>query len=131
MALLVVVLRQRLWGIDLAVSRVTVWSLLTGPWSSGTPGRPVAGAQLLPVSQQVAGLVAAGLVVALGQPLRWWIQGRVDALVYGHGADPVRLLGALSAPTRVPTQGRWTRSWPRCARGCGSAASRCRAWTAR
>jgi signal transduction histidine kinase len=94
-ALLVVVLRQRLWGIDLAVSRVTVWSLLTGAVVVGYAGAAWLAAQLLPVSEQVAGLVAAGLVVALGQPLRWWIQGRVDALVYGHGTDPVRLLGAL------------------------------------
>jgi signal transduction histidine kinase len=94
-ALLVVVLRQRLWGIDLAVSRVTVWSLLTGAVVVGYAGAAWLAAQLLPVSEQVAGLVAAGFVVALGQPLRWWIQGRVDALVYGHGTDPVRLLGAL------------------------------------
>jgi len=98
-ALLVVVLRQRLWGIDLAVSRVTVWALLTGSVVVGYVGVAWLGTQLLPGSDRVAELVAAGLVVALGQPVRWWIQGRVDALVYGHGADPVRLLGALQPST--------------------------------
>ncbi len=94
-ALLVVVLRQRLWGIDLAVSRVTVWALLTGSVVVGYAALAWLGGRLVPDSREVAGLVAVGLVVVLGQPLRWWIQGRVDHLVYGQGADPVRLLGAL------------------------------------
>ena len=95
MALLVVVLRQRLWGVDLAVSRVTVWALLTGTVVVGYAGLAWLGGRLLPDSREATGLVAVGVVVALGQPLRWWIQGRVDHLVYGEGADPVRLLGAL------------------------------------
>lgn len=94
-ALLVVVLRQRLWGVDLAVSRVTVWALLTGSVVVGYAALAWLGGRLLPDSREATGLVAVGVVVALGQPLRWWIQGRVDHLVYGEGADPVRLLGAL------------------------------------
>ena len=69
MALLVVVLRQRLWGVDLAVSRVTVWALLTGTVVVGYAGLAWLGGRLVPESEKVAGLVAVGLVVALGQPL--------------------------------------------------------------
>jgi signal transduction histidine kinase len=97
-ALLVVVLRQRLFGVDLAVSRVTVWALLTGAVMVGYAALAWLGGRLVPASEEVAGLVAVGLVVALGQPLRFWIQGRVDGLVYGHRTDPTRLLGALREP---------------------------------
>jgi signal transduction histidine kinase len=104
-ALLVVVLRQRLWGVDLAVSRVTVWALLTGAVVVGYAGLAWLGGRLLPGSEEVAGLVAVGVVVALGQPLRWFLQGRVDRLVYGDGTDPVRLLGALEpAPDHARTR---------------------------
>jgi signal transduction histidine kinase len=94
-ALLVVVLRQQLWGVDLAVSRVTVWTLLTGVVLLAYALLVGLVGLVLPASRGVAGFLAVGLVAALGQPLRLWIQERVDRLVYGDAADPVRLLGSL------------------------------------
>ncbi len=94
-ALLVVVLGQQLWGVDVTVSRVTLWALLTGALVIGYSALAWGLGHLLPGSRQVAGLLAVGLVTALGQPLRHWLQARVDSLVYGQGADPVRLLRAL------------------------------------
>lgn len=95
LSLLVVVLRQQLWGIDVTVSRVTVWSMLTGVVLGGYAVLVWLAGMLVPGSRGVAGLVAVGAVVALGQPLRFWIQERVDRLIYGHRADPVRLLTVL------------------------------------
>ena len=94
-ALLVVVLRQELWGVDLAVSRVTVWTLLTGAVLLGYALVVGVVGLVVPDSRGLAGFLAVGLVAALGQPLRLWIQERVDRLVYGDAADPVRLLGSL------------------------------------
>ncbi len=94
-ALLVVVLRQQLWGIDVTVSRVTVWSLITGVVLGGYAVLVWLVGMVVPGSRGVAGFLAVGLVVALGQPLRFWVQERVDRLVYGHRDDPVQLLAAL------------------------------------
>lgn len=94
-ALLVVVLGQRLWGIDVAVSRATVWLLLTGLVVAGYVAIAWAGTRLVPGNQELAGLVAVGVVAVAGQPLRHWVQRRVDRLVYGVGADPATLLSSL------------------------------------
>ena len=94
-ALLVVVLRQRLWGIDVTVSRVTVWWLLTVTLLVAYAVLAWLFARLLPQAQGLAGLLSVGAVVVLGQPARFWIQQRVDRLVYGWGADPAGLLGTL------------------------------------
>ena len=109
-ALLVVVLRQQLWGVDLAVSRVTVWGLLTLSVLTAYAVTAWLVGMLLPESEGVAGFVVVGLVVALGQPLRFWIQDRVDRLVYGAEADPVRLIGTLgrdSGDGAGPASTRW------------------------
>lgn len=94
-ALLVVVLRQQLWGVDLAVSRVTVWTLMTSGVLVGYGLLVWLSGEVLPDSRGPAGFLAAGLAVAVGQPLRFWIQEQVDRLVYGPAADPARLLGTL------------------------------------
>ena len=94
-ALLVVVLGQRLWGVDVAVSRATVWLVLTGLVVAGYIAIAWAGARIVPGNQELAGLVAVGVVAVAGQPLRAWVQRRVDRLVYGVGADPARLLRSL------------------------------------
>ncbi len=94
-ALLVVVLRQHLWGVDLVLSRVTVWALLTVAVLSGYAALAWLVGQVVPRSEGLAGFVAVGLVVALGQPLRHWLQARVDRLVYGDGIDPGHLLDSL------------------------------------
>lgn len=99
-AILVVVLGQRLWGVELIVSRVALWSLLTlsgvllylglvallpALLAGGLAGAPDAGPWF----------VAPVLIALATQPLRGWLQRRIDALVYGDGADPAALLERL------------------------------------
>ncbi len=95
-AVLVVVLRRRLWGLDLAVSR----AVLAGGLGLGLAVVYVvvaaAAAALLP-GRGFAPVVAAAVVVAAVQPSRLWLQRRIDRLVYGQAADPaeaVRRLGS-------------------------------------
>ncbi|OUZ11700.1 hypothetical protein BHE97_04120 [Aeromicrobium sp. PE09-221] len=93
-AILVVVLGQRLWGIELVVSRVTLWALSS-----------IAGVSLYLLIVVVAprwipgagGLwFLAPLVIAVAiQPMRRWLQRRIDQLIYGEGADPEALLTRL------------------------------------
>lgn len=94
-SIIVVVLRHRMWGVDVAVSRAAVWGLLTAfvvalyavlVWFIG---------RLLPWSDEVAGLVAAGGLALAVQPVRRWLQVRVDRLIYGSGTDPADLLASM------------------------------------
>lgn len=87
-AVLVAVLRQRLWGLDLVVSRALVWSLL----SAGVVGAYVALVAALGSllsGDGVPQVVAAAFVAAGFQPARSWVQRRVDHLVRGHDATPL------------------------------------------
>ncbi|ALJ19221.1 sensor histidine kinase [Microbacterium sp. No. 7] len=96
-ALLVVVLGQRLWGVELVVDRIVLWVLLS-----------LGGLAVYLVVVVVAGLLpgtAGGardawvfvpLAVALAVlPLRRWLQRRIDLLVYGEGADLAAVLARL------------------------------------
>jgi signal transduction histidine kinase len=94
-AVLVVVLGQRLWGIDLAVSRTVVWSLLTGGVAVAYLG---AVAVLTPLFDRdgPAQMLATALVVLGFQPGRVWLQRRVDGLVHGDGTGPLRTFRRVS-----------------------------------
>jgi signal transduction histidine kinase len=103
-ALLVTVLRNRLWGLDLAVSRGTVAALLTlvlaGVYALVAAGvSALAGTSGPGPGAQVAAAVG---VVLLLQPVRGWLRTRVRHLVYGDGDDPgraaLRLGRSLAAP---------------------------------
>ncbi|MBJ7356076.1 ATP-binding protein [Nocardioides sp.] len=105
LAIVLLVLRSRLWGVDLAVSRATVWALLTSAvvaiyvllvWAVG---------RLLPVDDEVAGLLAAASLALAVQPLRTWLQRQVDRIVYGDDSDPVSLLARLGEQLRGSGQG--------------------------
>jgi signal transduction histidine kinase len=100
LAIVLLVLRTRLWGVDVAVSRATTWTLLTSAvvglyvvvvWAVG---------RLLPVDDEVAGLLAAASLALAVQPLRVWLQKRVDRIVYGDDSDPVSLLARLGEQLR-------------------------------
>jgi signal transduction histidine kinase len=100
LAIVLLVLRTQLWGVDVAVSRATVWTLLTSAvvalyiavvWVVG---------RLLPVDDEVAGLLAAASLALAVQPLRSWLQRQVDRIVYGEDADPVSLLARLGEQVR-------------------------------
>ncbi|CAN5474209.1 hypothetical protein BH10ACT7_BH10ACT7_17570 [soil metagenome] len=94
-AVLVMVLGQRMTGIDVAVNRILLWAILVVI---------AGGAYLLLVGvmssivgwgDEAIGITAAA-VVALGlQPLRTVIQRSVDRLVYSSGADPRELVRSL------------------------------------
>ncbi|MFD6417192.1 sensor histidine kinase [Streptomyces sp. NPDC060194] len=105
-AVLVAVLGQRLWGIDLAVSRTLVWSLLTGMLVSGYFLIVAALGLVLPGEGTLSRVVATAAPAALVQPLRGWLQRRVDRLVYGEGATPAlsRVGRRLSAGADTPRE---------------------------
>ncbi|GEN79373.1 hypothetical protein AFE02nite_11070 [Actinotalea fermentans] len=88
-AILVCVLRNRLWGIDLVVSRATLAGLTTLGMAA-VYAALAAAATLLVGGGLVPQLVAAvGMALALG-PTRAHLEGRVRTLVYGEAADPGR-----------------------------------------
>lgn len=91
-AILVCVLRNRLWGIDLVLSRATVAAMLA-------VGLAVVYAVVVVLATTVVDGPAAQVVAAVGvalavQPLHTWLRHRVRTLVYGEGNDPG--LAALS-----------------------------------
>jgi signal transduction histidine kinase len=101
-ALLVTVLRNRLWGLDLAVSRATVAALLTLVLA-GAYAAVAAGASALAGTSGAGAQVAAAVgVVLLLQPARGWLRTRVRNLVYGDGDDPGRAALRLGRTLTVP-----------------------------
>ncbi len=91
-AILVVVLGQRLWGIDLAVSRTLVWSLLTAAVVGAYVLIVTVTTRVLDIQDDVLQVAAAAVVAAGCQPAKVWIQRRVDHLVHGAGRSPMRLV---------------------------------------
>jgi signal transduction histidine kinase len=87
-AILVVVLRQQLWGIDLAVSRTLVWALLTAGSAAAYLLIVFVATAVLPVGTGAGGVLAAAVLAGLAVPARAWLQRRVDLLVRGPSAAP-------------------------------------------
>jgi signal transduction histidine kinase len=103
-AILVVVLRQRLWGIDLAVSRTLVWALLTAGSAAAYLLIVFAATTVLP--DGAGGVLAAAALAGLAVPARAWLQRRVDVLVRGPsavvgGTERIGLRLGNAAPTDV------------------------------
>ncbi|MDI5940394.1 sensor histidine kinase [Micromonospora sp. DH15] len=88
-AVLAVVLRQRLWGIEIAVRRTLVWFLLTFLLVAAYVVGVTTLDALLPASRAVPGVLVTALVAAAVQPGRWWVQRRVDRLIHGAAAEPL------------------------------------------
>jgi signal transduction histidine kinase len=86
-AILVVVLRSRLWGLELAVSRAVVGQTLSLVLIALYVGITALAARVVG-SDGPAQVIAAAIVVAAVQPSRLWLQRRVSHLVYGAGHDP-------------------------------------------
>ena len=93
-ALLVLVLGQRMWGVDARVNRGVVWAMMTVAIALAYLLLIGVAAQVLPDQSDVALALAVGLVGLGATPLRRLVQRRVDHLVYGTGADPARLLSS-------------------------------------
>lgn len=94
-AVLVLVLGTRLRGIDVAVTRVLLWTILT---VAGITAYLAVGEILdmvTPLDRIALGIVAAAIVAVLLQTARRRIERGIDRLVYGPGGDPAALLGRL------------------------------------
>jgi signal transduction histidine kinase len=87
-AILVVVLRQQLWGIDLVVSRTLVWALLTAGSVVAYLLIVFVVTAVLPAGTGAGGVFAAAVLAGLAVPARAWLQRRVDLLVRGPSAAP-------------------------------------------
>lgn len=96
-ALLVVVLGQKLWGIEVAVDRAIVWLGLSMALVMSYVVAAWFVQRQLATSADVAAMVALAVMLVASQPLRSWIQRRADRLVYGRAKDPVALIGALGS----------------------------------
>lgn len=94
-AILVVVLGQRLWGIELLFSRVLLWLLLSASGVATYLLLIAAVSVVLPADRDLLRLLVPFALAAAAKPLSDWLQRRIDALVYGAGADPVAWLSAL------------------------------------
>ncbi len=99
-AVIVFALGRRMGGIEVAVNRGIVNVLLVAVLVLTYSAVATTIAIVLPVAPLIAGVIGVG-ILALGiEPLRIWIQGRVDELVYGDAADPAQLVRTLGE--RVP-----------------------------
>jgi signal transduction histidine kinase len=93
-AILVVVLGQRLWGVEFVVSRVILWALLSISGVILYLVVVLAVPRLLPGAEGVW-LLAPILIAIAVLPIRRWLQRRIDRLIYGDGAEPAVLLTRL------------------------------------
>lgn len=94
-AVVVFALGRRIGGIDVTVNRAVVNVLLLAVLVLAYTAIATTAALLLPFPPLIAGVIGVA-ALALGiDPLRGWIQQRVDELVYGDAADPAQLVRSL------------------------------------
>lgn len=86
-AILVSVLRQRMWGLNLAISRGTVAAVLTFFLVFVYVAVTVVVTRFVP-GEGYAQILAAAVVAVAVQPSRLWVQRRVHRLVYGYSGEP-------------------------------------------
>ncbi len=96
-AVFVLILRQPAGRLDVAVSRTTMWGLLTAIVAGAYVALVWAAGSLFPEDSAVSATVAAAVLALAISPLQRWLQHRVDGLVHGSGADPEELLGRLAS----------------------------------
>ncbi len=95
-AVFVLILGQPDGRLDGAVSRTTVWGLLTALVAGGYVTLVWVAGRVFPEDSQLSAAVAAAVLALALVPVQRWVQGRVDRLVYGSGADPQVLLSRLA-----------------------------------
>lgn len=98
-AIAVSLLRYRLFDIELVISRTLVYGALL-ILMAGVYAGIVAGATALIGSTTVAGVLGAGVVAVIVQPLHARLQRRVERYVYGDRSDPYAALQKLDARLR-------------------------------
>ena len=99
-AILVAVLRSRMWGLQLAVSRTVLAGLVTVTLVAVYVAVTVVATRLLP-GDGARGLVGAGVVAVAVQPTRLWLERRVHRLVYGVSASPDHVVRRLGSHLRL------------------------------
>ncbi|MEU4702180.1 sensor histidine kinase [Nonomuraea dietziae] len=99
-ALMVSILRYRLFGIDTVVSRAFVAAGLIAAVSGVYFGVGAVSSLLVAGYHQVAGLAAALFAGAFFQPMRRLLQRAVDRLMYGPVGDPRLLAERLTQEVR-------------------------------
>lgn len=92
----IALLRYRLWDIDILINRTLVYALLTAS-TLGLYVLIVFGANTLFRRQYdlMFSLLATALIAVLFQPLRQWLQHRVNRLMFGERNEPYRVLSRL------------------------------------
>ncbi|GEB13042.1 Histidine kinase [Pimelobacter simplex] len=101
-AALTVVLRGRMGGLDVAVSRATVWAVLTALVVVAYSAVVWLWGRLMPSDDRFGGYLSVALLALAVQPVRRWVQREVDRLVYGQAPDPAAVLGTFAADAAVP-----------------------------
>ena len=99
------VMRYRLYHVDLVINRTIVYGVLTVLVVAMYVAVVVGVGALLPVEQTFLALLAIGLVAVAFAPLRDWLQGSVNRLMFGQRHDPYAVLsemGRLMAETGSP-----------------------------
>ncbi|WP_028656886.1 sensor histidine kinase [Nocardioides sp. J54] len=94
-ALLVLVLGQRLWGIEATVDRATVWTSLTAAAVAAYLVLVSGLARVLPDGSGLAQGLAVPVLAVSFLPAQRAVQRRVDTLVYGTGSRPDELWSAI------------------------------------
>ncbi|WP_428964876.1 sensor histidine kinase [Micromonospora fluostatini] len=88
-AVLVLVLRQRLWALAHTVRWTLVWALTTGLLMGAYTLGVVALGALWPAISVLPEVLVTAALAAVFHPVRQWVQRRVDRLVHGDGGQPL------------------------------------------
>lgn len=102
-AVAVVVLRQQLWGLRVAVRRTLVWYLMTAVVIAGYCAAVALLDRLLPRALPLPQLVVTAALAAAFQPIRQAVQRRVDRLVHGEAPEPLlhRVVHSVGTTTDI------------------------------
>ena len=91
-AVFVLIRRQPSWRVDLAISRTLVGVLLTATLVAAYVVAVWALGRITSMGAESSSLVVVAALALAVLPLRDWLQGQVERLVFGSGADPSALL---------------------------------------
>ncbi len=103
-AVLVAVLRGRMWGLQLAVSRTVLAGLMTVTLTTTYVVVTWLMTRVVPGSG-LAQLVGAAAVAVAVQPARLWLERRVNRLVHGTAATPDHVVRRLGSHLSVEGSG--------------------------
>ncbi|MFZ0214405.1 MAG: GAF domain-containing sensor histidine kinase [Candidatus Dormiibacterota bacterium] len=95
LAILVALLRHRLFGIEVLVNRTLVFAALSASVAAVYGAVVVVAGALLPAQSRYAAIAATALAAILLLPLRSRLQAVVNRLMYGDRDDPYSMLARL------------------------------------